>query len=236
MSELISVSELRVRRGAFQLHVPSWSVPAGCVVGVVGPNGAGKTTLLDLVCGFTRPDAGAVRVFGHDPHREVEVVRARLGHMSDDMPVFRMSVAGLLRTLSGYYPTWDAELAEELIARFELDPGARTWKLSKGQGTRLRLVCAMAFRPQLLVLDEPATGLDVGGRRDLLRTVLEVVADSDRSVVVSSHLLTDLERVADTLLVLRGGRVLAHGPTDSLVGDDATLEEAALRWQVGASR
>ena len=231
---LIELNDVRVRRGRFELHVPRWTVEPGSVVGVVGPNGAGKTTLLELLPGFTRPGGGSVGVFGRDPHREVEAVRAELGFMSDDMPVFRMSVGMLLRTLSGYYRSWDAKLVEELVERFQLDTGAPTWKLSKGQGTRLRLVCAMAFRPRVLVLDEPATGLDVGGRRDLLRTVLEVVQDSDRAVVVSSHLLTDLERVADTLLVLRDGQVVADGATEDLVGDERTLEEAALKWQVGA--
>lgn len=231
---LIELNDVRVRRGRFELQLPSWRVEPGTVVGVVGPNGAGKTTLLELLPGFTKPDAGSVRVFGHDPHVEVEAVRSQLGFMSDDMPVFRMSVGALLKTLSGYYRSWDAGLVEELVERFQIDTAAKTWKLSKGQGTRIRLVCAMAFRPKVLVLDEPATGLDVGGRRDLLRTVLEVVQDTERAVVVSSHLLTDLERVADTLLVLRDGQAVADGATDALVGEEATLEEAALKWQVGA--
>jgi ABC-2 type transport system ATP-binding protein len=227
---LIDVNDLEVRRGSFRLEVPQWQVPAGRVVGLVGPNGAGKTTLIETVAGLRTADLGRVRVFGRDPRREPVAVRSELGFMSDDMPVFDLYVGKLLRMLSGYYPTWDPELAAELVARFKLDPGARVEKLSRGQGTRLRLVTAMAFRPRVLLLDEPAAGLDLAGRQSLLASVLEVVRDPARSVVVSSHQLWDVERVADRLLVLDRGRVVREGATAELVGEEQTLEEALVAW------
>ncbi len=228
--ELAHVSELKVRRDGFVLDVPEWRVGPGEVVGLVGPNGAGKTTLLETLAGLRPATSGSVRVLGHEPWTHPAEVRSKLGFMSDDMPVFDKRVGPLLRMLSGYYPTWDAELVELLLERFKLDPRLKSSRLSRGQGTRLRLVTAMAFRPAVLILDEPAAGLDVGGRRTLLESVLDVVRDPDRSVLVSSHMLADVERIADRLLVLNEGRVVRDGRTDRLVGEHRTLEEALIDW------
>ncbi len=228
--DLVVVRDLEVRRNGFCLKVPGWRVRPGEVVGVVGANGAGKTTLLEAVAGLRPVTGGSVTVFGHDPWEVPEVVRTELGFASDDMPVFAMRIGKLLRMLSGYYPTWDAGLVEELLDRFRLDPSRKSFKLSKGQGTRLRLITAMAFRPRVLILDEPATGLDVSGRRSLLESVLDVVGDPRRSVVISSHMLADVERIADRLLVLDGGHVVQEGRTDEIVGEHRTLEEAILQW------
>ena len=230
---LVEIEGLVARRGRFTLEVPSWHVPPGCVVGVVGPNGAGKTTLLQVLAGLGTRQGGRGTVLGDDPARHPERVRARVGFMSDDLSLFDVRVASLLRLLSGYYPTWDAALVDQLAGRLELDPGAKVGQLSKGQGTRLRLVVAMAFRPTILVLDEPATGLDVKGRRQLLQAVLEVVSDEGRSVIVSSHQLADLERIADRLLVLDRGRVVAEATTPEVVGEGRTLEEALLALEAG---
>jgi ABC-2 type transport system ATP-binding protein len=227
---LIEVDSLRVRRGKFTLEIPSWRVEAGQVVGVVGPNGAGKTTLLEALAGLRPVTSGSVRVFGRDPWDDPAGVRSTLGFMSDDMPVFDLKIGPLLRMLSGYYPGWDAELVEELLRRFKLEPGMCVRKLSKGQGTRIRLVTAMAFRPYVLLLDEPATGLDLAGRRSLLESIMDVVRHPARTVIVSSHMLNDIERIADRLLVLKEGKVVQEGSTDELVGSGRTLEEALEAW------
>jgi len=229
-ADLIQVRELRVRRNGFTLDIPRWDLPPGQVIGLVGPNGAGKTTLIEALAGLLARTGGQVRVFGRDPWSDPAGVRSTLGYMSDDMPLFALRIGPLLRMLSGYYDTWDAELVEELLERFKLDPRKKVWELSKGQGTRVRLVTAMAFRPRVLLLDEPATGLDVAGRRSLLESVLDVVRDPARSVVVSSHMLADVERIADRLLVLDEGRVVKEGSTNELVGEHRTLEEALLEW------
>jgi ABC-2 type transport system ATP-binding protein len=231
-TDLVQLSGLVARRGTFRLEVPSWSVAAGQIVGVVGPNGAGKTTLLEAIAGLRPIDGGSLRVFGLDPFARPVEVRSALGFMSDDMPVLELRVDRLLRMVSGYYPTWDGELARELVERFGIDTRKKAGDLSRGQGTRLRVVLAMAFRPRLLVLDEPAASLDLGGRRRLLESVLEVARDPERSVIVSSHLLHDVERIADRLLVLGDGRLIQEGETASLVGDDRTLEEAVEAWGV----
>lgn len=222
---LIEVQNLRVDRGGFTLKVPHWSVEPGTVVGVVGANGAGKTTLLDCLAGLLRPTDGSVRVLGRDPVADPSFVRSRAGFMSDDRPLFDLSVARLLRTLSGYYPTWDESLVHDLLTRFRIDPRMRVRDLSKGQGTSVRAIASLAFRPDVLVLDEPGTGLDLGARRTMLESILSVARDPARSVVVSSHQLTDIERIADVLLVLREGTVVAQGRTDSIVEEGQTLEE-----------
>jgi ABC-2 type transport system ATP-binding protein len=229
-SDLVDVQGLVVRRGTFRLEVPGWKVGPGQVVGVVGPNGAGKTTLLEAVAGLRPVDGGSARVFGLDPWAHPVEVRSALGFMSDDMAVFELRIDRLLRMVSGYYPSWDADLARELMARFAIDTRKRAGALSRGEGTRLRLVMAMALRRRLLVLDEPAAALDLSGRRRLLESVLDVVRDPERSVLVSSHVLNDVERVAERLLVLDAGRVIQEGETAALVGEDRTLEEAIEAW------
>ncbi len=227
---LIEVRDLVVERRGFRLEVPTWTVPAGAVVGVVGPNGAGKTTLLEVLAGLRQPRSGSVRAMGADPVTQEELVRARVGLMRDESVLFEHRIDRLLRLLSGYYPSWDDALVRELVRRFDIDVGKRPSKLSKGQGTRLRLLLAMAFQPGVLLLDEPATGLDLSGRRALLQEVLDVVRRGDRSVIVSSHRLEDLERIADRFLVIHEGRVVREGPADELVGDERTLEEALIAW------
>ncbi len=231
-TDLVDVEGLVVVRGSVRLEVPGWRVGAGEVVGVVGPNGAGKTTLLEAVAGLRPVAAGRVRVFGLDPWSRPVEVRSALGFMSDDMALFELRVDRLLRMLSGYYPSWDGALVGQLLERFEIDTRKKVGDLSRGQGTRLRLVAAMAFRPRLLVLDEPAAALDLSGRRRLLESVLEVVKDPERSVLVSSHALHDVERIADRLLVLGRGRVVQEGETAALVGQGRTLEEAVEAWGV----
>lgn len=231
MSEiLLSVEDLEIARGRFRLRVPLWTVEAGTVTGVVGANGAGKSTLLAALAGFIPAERGRVKVFGYDPVASPVEVRSQLGWMSDEAPLFDMRVGPLLRLVSGYYPRWSPEVAGRLLERFTVDPGRHVRDLSKGEGTRLRLVLALAFEPRLVVLDEPSTGLDLEGHRALLQTILEIVQAPGRSVILSSHRLEDVERIADQLLVLDAGRVVTSGRTEALLGAERTLDEALLAW------
>jgi ABC-2 type transport system ATP-binding protein len=225
MNDVVTIDALRVRRGAFLLDIPRLTIERGTVVSLVGRNGAGKSTLLQVLAGLAPSDAGAVRVLGLDPWRQGAEVRARAGWMSDDMPLWAMRIDDLLASLAGFYRTWDPALAAELCARLELDPKRGVGSLSKGEQTRIRLVVTLAFRPEIVLLDEPATGLDVPARRALLDLVLGVVRDGTRTVILSSHQIDDVERIADRVLLLEWGRLVADGTAAEVAAGAPNLEE-----------
>src|SRR5947199_4377196 len=195
----------------------SLSVPRGAVFGVVGANGAGKTTLIRHLLGLLRAQAGTVRVFGRDPVTDPVGVLSRVGYLCEenDLPPW-MRVRELLRSVRAYYPGWDDDYAEELRSTFALDPAARVRDLSRGQKARAGLLVALAYRPELLILDEPSTGLDPLARRDILAAVLRTVAQEGRTVLFSSHLLDEVERVSDHVALVDRGRVVVQGPLDEV--------------------
>src|SRR5215470_92709 len=195
----------------------SLTVPGGSVFGLVGANGAGKTTLIKHVLGLLRAASGSVRVFGRDPVADPAGVLGRVGYLAEenDLPGW-MRVDELLRYTRAFYPRWDDAYAEELRRTFELPPAARVGNLSKGQRARVGLLIALAYRPELLVLDEPSSGLDPLVRRDILGAIVRTVADEGRTVLFSSHLLDEVERVADHVALLDRGRVAFCAALDDL--------------------
>ncbi len=199
------------------------SIPAGHVVGLVGPNGAGKTTLLNLATGMLEPSAGTVEVLGGRPAASPAQL-ARVGYVAQDTPTYAgLSVADHLRFGAHMNPGWDAALAQSRIERLGLDPAQKAGKLSGGQRAQLALTLAIAKRPELLILDEPIASLDPLARREFLQILMEATADQELSVVMSSHLVADLERVADYLIVLVGSRVQVAGETDDLLASHRLL-------------
>lgn len=187
-------------------------VPRGSVFGLVGENGAGKTTLIKHVLGLLKAESGTVRVFGLDPvERPVEVL-GRIGYLSEqrDLPGW-MRLDELLRYTQAFYRGWDSVYAEELRERFGLRPGALVKTLSQGQLAKAGLLIALAYRPELLVLDEPSSGLDPVVRRDILEAIIRAVAEEGRTVLFSSHLLDEVERVADQLAMIHQGRLVECG-------------------------
>ncbi len=195
----------------------SLEVPRGEVFGLVGENGAGKTTLIQHLLGRLRAQSGTVRVFGLDPVRDPVGVLSRVGYLSEerDLPVW-MRVGEMLRYLRAFYPGWDERYEDELRRRFELDPGAKLRALSQGQRARAGLVAALAYRPDLLLLDEPSAGLDPVVRRDILHAIVRTVADEGRTVVFSSHLLDEVERVSDRVAMIDRGRIVLCGRVDEV--------------------
>jgi ABC-2 type transport system ATP-binding protein len=195
----------------------SLSVPAGTVLGLVGENGAGKTTLIRHVLGLLKAQQGSVRVFGRDPVADPVGVLSRIGYLSEEgeLPEW-MRVHELMRYAQAFYPTWDEEYAEELRRGFGLELNARLKQLSKGQRARAGLMVALAYRPDLLVLDEPSSGLDPIVRRDILGAIIRTIADEGRTVLFSSHLLGEVERVSDRVAMIKGGRILFCDELDDI--------------------
>jgi len=192
-------------------------IPAGRIAGLVGPNGAGKTTLLHLATGLLRPTTGTIEVLGGPPPARPAQL-ARVGFVAQDTPTYaHLTVADHLRLGAHLNPGWDAATARDRIERLGLDPGQRAGKLSGGQRAQLALTLAIAKRPELLILDEPVASLDPLARREFLRGLMETVVDQELSVVLSSHLVADLERVCDYLIVLVGSRVQLAGEVDRLL-------------------
>jgi ABC-2 type transport system ATP-binding protein len=192
-------------------------VPRGIVFGLVGANGAGKTTLIKHILGLFKAQAGSVRIFGRDPVADPAGVLGRIGYVSEehDLPGW-MRIWELLRYHQAFFPNWDAAYAEELRGRFELDLAAKVKHLSRGQRARAGLLVALAHRPELLVLDEPSSGLDPIVRRDILEAIIRAIADEGRTVLFSSHLLHEVERVSDHVTMINKGKIVFSAPLDDI--------------------
>jgi ABC-2 type transport system ATP-binding protein len=218
MSAILQAQALGKRYGRRQaLADCTLEVPPGHVVGLVGPNGAGKTTLLKIACGMLAPTTGRIEVLGEQPAAGPAQL-ARVGYVAQDTPTYAgLSVADHLKFGAKMNPRWDAGLARARIAQLELDPKQKAGKLSGGQRAQLALTVAVAKRPELLILDEPVASLDPLARRDFLRRLMESVAEHDTSVILSSHLVSDLERVCDYLIVLVSSHVQVAGLTEELL-------------------
>lgn len=215
---VIEVSELTRRFGAkTALDAVTLSVPRGSVYGLVGANGAGKTTLIKHILGLLRAQSGSVRVFGHDPVADPVAVLSRVGYLSEenDLPGW-MRVEELIRYTRAFYPGWDDVYAEELRQTFTLDGTAKIKELSRGQKARAGLLIALAYRPELLVLDEPSSGLDPIVRRDILGAVIRTIAHEGRTVLFSSHLLDEVEQVADHVAMIRNGAIVLSAPLEDI--------------------
>lgn len=215
---VIAVSDLTRRFGErTALASVSLSIPRGAVYGLVGANGAGKTTLIRHILGLLRAQSGSVRVFGQDPVADPVGVLSRIGYLSEenDLPGW-MRVDELIRYSRAFYPAWDDAYADELLHAFALDGTAKIDNLSKGQKARAGLLIALAYRPELLVLDEPSSGLDPIVRRDILGAVLRTIADEGRTVLFSSHLLEEVEQVADHVTMIRRGHIILSAPLDEI--------------------
>jgi ABC-2 type transport system ATP-binding protein len=192
-------------------------IPAGRVVGLVGPNGAGKSTLLNLASGMLRPTTGTIEVLGGRPAAGAEQL-AKVGFVAQDTPTYAgLSVAEHLRLGARLNPRWDAELAESRISALGLDPAQKAARLSGGQRAQLALTLGVAKRPELLILDEPVASLDPLARRDFLQDLMTSVVEQELGVILSSHLVSDVERACDYLVVLIGSRIRVSGDIEELL-------------------
>lgn len=218
MTAVVEASGIGKRYGQkWALSECSLAIPSSRVVGLVGPNGAGKTTLLHLAVGLLQPTSGSITVLGGSPGATPGQL-ARIGFVAQDAPVYTgMSIRDHLRLGAWMNPTWDSELAADRVAGLGLDPSQKAGRLSGGQRAQLALTLAIAKRPELLVLDEPIASLDPLARREFLQDLMQVVVEQAATVIFSSHLVSDLERVCDHLVLLVGSRVRVAGDIEDLV-------------------
>jgi ABC-2 type transport system ATP-binding protein len=195
----------------------SFEVAPGDVIGVLGKNGAGKTTLLELMLGFTPPSAGGVQIFGHPSVAMPGEVKVRVGFVpQQDELLEQLSVAEQLRVIAAFYPRWDSGLIERLCQEWGVDPRARIKNMSVGERQKLSILLAFGHKPDLLVLDEPVASLDPMARRQFLEQLVDATAGGDRAIVFSSHIVSDIERLANRIWILKDGRLDWQGDLDSL--------------------
>jgi ABC-2 type transport system ATP-binding protein len=227
MSEAVAVrtAGLGKRYGStWALRDCTLEIPAGSVTALVGPNGAGKTTLLHLLIGLGKPTAGTAEVFGLSPRGDAHALLPRLGFVAQDHPLYRnLSIADTFQLARRLNPGWDEPSALARIEQLNLDPGHKVGKLSGGQQVQVALTLALAKRPELLVLDEPVASLDPLARREFLAAVLEAVAETQMTVVISSHIVSELERVCDHVITLADSRTQLAGPIADIVASHRLL-------------
>jgi ABC-2 type transport system ATP-binding protein len=207
-------------------------VPAGAIAGLVGPNGAGKTTLLEMIIGLLEPTEGEVSIFGEASHAYHAATLARVGYVAQDHPLYRdFSVADMFHLGRSMNPGWDQGLAEERMGALGIAVKRKVKQLSGGQRAQVSLTMALAKRAPLLVLDEPVSSLDPVARIEFMREVTTAAAETGLTVIISSHVVSELERLCDWLIVLAGGHVQVAGPTDDLIAQHGMgFEELVMSY------
>lgn len=225
MDLALEIDGLTKNYADFTLDDVSFELPRGSIMGFVGENGAGKTTTTKLILNLIKRDAGSVRILGLDNIAEERSAKAKIGVVLDECGFHEsLTASGISRILSGVFSDWNERAYGELLGRFGLPPGKTLKEYSKGMKTKLSIAIALTHDPQLLLLDEPTSGLDPVARADILDVFLDFIQDERRSVLFSSHITTDLERVADYITFIRKGRIVMSDSKDRLLADHAVLK------------
>jgi len=214
----IEIRNLEKKFPQFKLGPLDLTVPQGAVYGLIGPNGAGKTTTINLIMGMGEKNAGSIRVFGMDHLGHEVAVKKRVGYVAPDLILTAWkTVRRLIAFVRPFYSDWDDAYCEDLMRRLGIGWNDRIASLSYGSATKLRLILALAHRPDLLLLDEPMAGLDAVSKQEVFQEIFDAVQDENRSVLISSHDLHDLERITDHIGFLNRGKMLLEGPTADIV-------------------
>jgi ABC-2 type transport system ATP-binding protein len=248
MDYALEIDSLRKEYPGFTLRDVSFALPPGHIMGLIGPNGAGKTTVIKLILNIVRPSAGTVKVFGLDNAGREEDVKSRIGFVLDETPFYGyLTASGIASVMAPFYAKWDGARFERLCREFELPPGKRVNALSRGMKMKLALAVALSHGAELILLDEPTSGLDPVFRRELLERLSGLIQDGRTSVLFSTHITSDLERVADYITCLRDGGLVfsatreeilekwatVKGPDELLAGETATLFRGVSRGPYG---
>ncbi len=200
------------------------SIPTGSVFGFLGRNGAGKTTTIKMLLGLISPTSGSVRVLGLNPKKDSKAIKLQVGYVAENQSMYGwMKVKEIIKFTAGFYKNWDFTVASSFCERFELNPSAKVKNLSKGQQMRLALTLALASRPRLLILDDPTMGLDPITRKEFLNDIVRAIQEEGRTVFFSTHILGELERVADSIAIIDRGRLKVASAIDSLKASVKTV-------------
>ena len=229
--EVLRITKLRKRYGEFRLNDVSFSLPRGYVMGLVGPNGAGKTTIIKLIMSLIKPDGGGIEIFGLDHLAHEKEVKGRIGFVYDVPPFYGdVSLRDTKRAIALFYEKWNEPLFNDLVSQFQLPLKKKVKTLSSGMRTKFALALALSHDAELLILDEPTTGLDPVFRRELLHGLSGLLQDEEKSILFSTHITTDLERIADYVTFLEDGEVTLSASREELQekwgvvrGDEETL-------------
>ena len=214
----IEIHGLEKQFSRFKLGPLDLTVPQGAVYGLIGPNGAGKTTTLDLILGLGKEDAGSINVLGLNHRRDEVAMKQQVGYASPEV-LFNAwgKVNKLIRFVRGFYPSWDDAYCQKLLRSLQIGADERIAALSFGSRVKLGLVLALAWHPKILILDEPTAGLDAVSKQQIFSELLAAVQDEERTVLISSHSLSDLERFADHVGMIKEGKLLLEGPMNDVV-------------------
>jgi ABC-2 type transport system ATP-binding protein len=218
MENALEIRNLRKEYPGFTLRDVSFTLPRGYIMGLIGPNGAGKTTVIKCILSIVRRTSGEVRVLGLDALRDEREAKARVGFVLDEPPFYGYLKAGAMGSIiAPFYRSWDRDLFRRLCAEFNLPLRKRTSALSRGMKMKLALAAALAHRAELILMDEPTSGLDPVFRRELLERLSGLIQDGRTSVLFSTHITSDLERVTDYITCLRAGELLFSTTHDEIL-------------------
>ncbi len=213
---VLQVKEIHKQYPQFLLDKINFELPEGAIMGLIGENGAGKSTTMRIILGMAQADSGSVSIFGHEGVTEQD--RAQIGVVFDELPFNQtLFVSHLGKVMQGIYPNWDQQAYEEYLVRFRLPDKKELKDFSRGMKMKLSLAVAMSHHARLLILDEPTSGLDPVVRAEILDLFLEFISDGKRSILVSSHMTGDLERIADYITLIHQGRVMLSKNKDELI-------------------
>jgi ABC-2 type transport system ATP-binding protein len=237
MPDALEIRGLTKSFTGFTLGPIDLTVPEGAIYGFVGPNGAGKTTTIDLIFGMGAKDGGTISVLGLDHLRDEVAMKQQVGYVSPDLNYSPWGKVGrVIQFVKGFYPAWDDVYCEQLLRSLHVGRHERIMSLSFGARIKLSLILALSWRPKLLILDEPTVGLDAISKQEVFSELLSAVGDGERSVLISSHGLTDIERFADHIGMIKHGKMLFEGATADMVERHRLVDFVADRGHTIAER
>ena len=226
VSPAVKINGLTKRyRGKAVVDKLSLSIPRGSVYGLIGPNGAGKSTTLKSLMRLIKISSGSASILGHDVHSDFQAVKSRLGYVPETHHIYRwMKVKRVIAFTRSFYPSWNDEFCNQMLQMMELDPDKKVKQLSKGMLAKLALLLAVSHEPELLVLDEPLSGLDPIVRDEFIDGVLKTICERDTTVIFSSHTIGDVQRLADSVGILFNGRLLVNDSNEAIVNKTKQIQ------------